>query len=192
MFKILILGAMNNLSDEGIERMILDRLGRLRFLGFQLGESIPDEKTIWLFREKPANAGAFEKLFEDCEKRLRAKGCEPGKGQIADATVVSAPRRRMTDEEKARAKKGESASQIRDKPEKARRKDVDARRPMKRVKMRKIDGDGKSGEGGGGLCEMKRGYENHVPSTGNGASSGAGARRTPRATTAMSSRISWT
>ena len=37
MFKILILGAMNNLSDEGIERMILDWLGRLRFLGFQLG-----------------------------------------------------------------------------------------------------------------------------------------------------------
>ena len=162
MFKILILGAMNNLSDEGIERMILDRLSWLRFLGFQLGESIPDEKTIWLFREKLTNAGAFEKLFADYEKQLRAKGYEPRQGQIADATVVSAPRQRMTDEEKARAKKGESASEIWDKPEKARQKDVDARWTMKRVKMRKIDGGGKSGEGGGGLCEMKHGYKNHV------------------------------
>ena len=124
---------MNSPSDEGIERMILDRLGRLRFLGFQLGESIPDEKTIRPFREKLTNAGAFEKPFEDCEEQLRAKGYEPWKGQIADATVVSAPRQRMTDEEKARDRKGESASRIRDKPEKARRKDVDARWTMKRV-----------------------------------------------------------
>ena len=59
MFKILILGDMNNLSDEGIERMIPDRIGRLRFLGFQLGETIPDRNTIRPFREKPAKAGAF-------------------------------------------------------------------------------------------------------------------------------------
>ena len=37
MFKILILGAMNNLSDEGTERMIIDRISWLRFLGFQPG-----------------------------------------------------------------------------------------------------------------------------------------------------------
>ena len=155
---------MNNLSDEGIEGMIPDRIGRPRFLGFQLGETIPDRNTIWLFREKLTKAGAFGKLFEDYEKQLRAKGYEPRKGQIADATVVSAPRQRMTDEEKARAKKGESAAEIwPDKPEKARRKDVDARRPMKSVGMRKIDRAGKFGEGGGGLLrEMKRGYENHV------------------------------
>ena len=162
MLEILVLGAMNSPSDERIEYMILDRIGWPRFLGFRLGETIPDEKTIRPVGEKLTKVGAFEKLFDDCEKRPRAKGYEPRKGRIADATVVSAPRQRMTDEEKARAKKGESASQIRDKPEKARRKDVDARWTMKRVKIRKIDRGGKSGEGGGGLCEMKHGCKNHV------------------------------
>ena len=162
MFKILVLGTMNNLSDDRIEFMIRDRLSWLRFLGFSLGETMPDGKTIWLFREKLTNAGAFEKLFEEFGELLRARGYESRSGQIADATVVSSPRQRMTDEERARAKKGESASQIWDKPEKARQKDVDARWTMKRVKMRKIDRDGKSGEGGGLLCEMKHGYKNHV------------------------------
>ena len=125
MFKILIPGTMNNPSDDRIEFMIRDRPSRLRFLGFSLGETMPDGKTIRLFREKPAKAGAFEKLFEEFGELLRAKGCESGSGRIADATVVSSPRRRMTDEERAGAKKGESASRIRDKPEKARRKDAD-------------------------------------------------------------------
>ena len=161
--EILALGAMNSLSDERIEYMILDRLGRLRFLGFRLGETMPGEKTIRLFRGKPAKAGAFEKFFQDCDKQLRAKGCEPRKGQMADAAAVSAPRQRMTDEEKAGAKKGESASRIRDKPEKARRKAADARWTMKRLKVRKVDRDGKSGEGGGGFpCEKERGCKNHV------------------------------
>jgi len=160
MFKILILGGMNNLSDDRIQYMILDRISWLRFLDFKLGETIPDRNTIWLFREKPAKAGAFEKLFQEYDEQLRAKGCEARSGQIADATVVSAPRQRMTDEERARDRKGESASQIWDKPEKARRKDVDARSTMKRARMRKSDRGGKSGEGGAGfLCEMKHGWE---------------------------------
>ena len=113
--------------------MILDRIGRLRFLGFKLGETMPDRNAIRLFREKPAKAGAFRRLFDDCEEQFRAKGREPGKGRTADATVVSAPRRRMTDEEKAGAKKGESASRIwSDKPSKARRKDADPSRERER------------------------------------------------------------
>ena len=69
----------------------------------------------------------------------------------------------MTDEENASAKKGESASRIRDKPEKARRKDADACWTMKKARARKNDRDGKSGEGGGGVpCEMKHGCENNV------------------------------
>ena len=101
---------MNNLSDERIQYMILDRISWLRFLDFKLGETIPDRNTIWLFREKLTKAGAFEKLFQEYDEQLRAKGYEARSGQIADATVVSAPRQRMTDEERARAKKGESAS----------------------------------------------------------------------------------
>ena len=77
MFNIPVLGAMYNLSGERIEYMVLDRLGRLRFLGFRLGETIPDEKMIWPFREKLTKAGDFEKLFGNCEEQLCAKCNEP-------------------------------------------------------------------------------------------------------------------
>ena len=52
MFKVLVLASMHNLSDEGMEFLIRDRLSWLRFLGFEIGEPTPDQKTIWLFREK--------------------------------------------------------------------------------------------------------------------------------------------
>ncbi len=52
MFKVLVLASMHNLSDERMEFLIRDRFSWLRFLGFQIGEPTPDQKTIWLFREK--------------------------------------------------------------------------------------------------------------------------------------------
>src|SRR3979411_120310 len=47
MFKILVLQATNNLSDESAEFLINDRLSFMRFLGFGLSDRIPDR---WLFR----------------------------------------------------------------------------------------------------------------------------------------------
>ena len=52
MFKILILQSLYNLSDDGMEYQILDRLSFMRFLGLDAGDKVPDSKTIWLFREK--------------------------------------------------------------------------------------------------------------------------------------------
>ena len=51
MFKVLVLASMHNLSDERMEFLIRDRLSWLRFLGFEIGEPTPDQKTI-LLREK--------------------------------------------------------------------------------------------------------------------------------------------
>ncbi|MCR9265903.1 MAG: transposase, partial [Flavobacteriaceae bacterium] len=50
MFKALILQAQHNLSDKRMEFMIRDRLSWMRFLGFELGGSTPDENTIRHFR----------------------------------------------------------------------------------------------------------------------------------------------
>ncbi|WP_027360508.1 IS5/IS1182 family transposase, partial [Desulforegula conservatrix] len=49
MFKILILQSLYNLSDDGIEYQILDRLSFMRFLSIDAGDKVPDSKTIWLF-----------------------------------------------------------------------------------------------------------------------------------------------
>src|ERR687898_974755 len=50
MFKVLVIQAANNLSDERAEYLINDRLSFMRFLG--LGDRVPDARTIWLFRER--------------------------------------------------------------------------------------------------------------------------------------------
>ena len=52
MFKILVIQATNNLSDERAEFLINDRLSFMRFLGLGLADRVPDARTIWLFREK--------------------------------------------------------------------------------------------------------------------------------------------
>lgn len=58
MFKILVLQALYNLSDDQAEFVIQDRLSFMRFLGLSLSEKVPDAKTIWLFRESLVRAGA--------------------------------------------------------------------------------------------------------------------------------------
>ena len=51
MFKVLVLQALFNLSDEQTEYQILDRLSFMKFLGLELCDDVPDARTIWLFRE---------------------------------------------------------------------------------------------------------------------------------------------
>src|SRR6266513_3165988 len=53
MFRMmLVLQALNNLSDEQVEYQVRDRLSFSRFLGLAIEDSIPDATTLWLFREK--------------------------------------------------------------------------------------------------------------------------------------------
>jgi hypothetical protein len=61
MFKILVIQATNNLSDQRAEFPINDRLSFMRFLGLGLEDRVPDARTIWLFREKLTTAGAIKR-----------------------------------------------------------------------------------------------------------------------------------
>ena len=74
MFRMLVLQALNNLSDEQVEYQVRDRLSFSRFLGLAIADSIPDATTLWLFREKLAKAGLIEKLFDRFDQHLAAKG----------------------------------------------------------------------------------------------------------------------
>ena len=71
MFKILVIQATNNLSDERAEFLINDRLSFMRFLGLGLEDRVPDARTVWLFREKLTTAGAIKRLFEQSDAMLR-------------------------------------------------------------------------------------------------------------------------
>ena len=89
MFKILVIQATNNLSDERVEFLINDRLSFMRFLGLGLEDRVPDARTIWLFREKLTTAGAIKRLFEQFDAMLRQAGYIAMSGQIVDASLVA-------------------------------------------------------------------------------------------------------
>jgi hypothetical protein len=74
LFKVLIIQAANNLSDERAEFLISDSLSFMRFLGLSLSDRMPDARTIWLFREKPTKADAIQPLFDQFEAALRTSG----------------------------------------------------------------------------------------------------------------------
>ena len=73
MFRMLVLQAFNNLSDEQVEYQVRDRLSFSRFLGLAIEDSIPDAMTLWLFREKLARAGMIEQLFDASTSILRPR-----------------------------------------------------------------------------------------------------------------------
>ena len=124
MFKVLILQSLYNLSDEGIEYQILDRLSFMRFLGLRVGSRVPDAKTIWLFREQLTAAGLAGELFGQFEGFLEESGFAARKGQIIDASIVPAPQQRNSREENAQIKQGEIPQDW--KEAKKRQKDSDA------------------------------------------------------------------
>ena len=125
MFRILVLQALYNLSDEQTEYQILDRLSFMEFLGLAVHEVVPDARTIWAFREALIAAEAVEKLFHQFDAMLSAAGFAASGGQIVDATFVEVPRSRNTREENKTIKKGSVPAQWSEK--KIAHKDVDAR-----------------------------------------------------------------
>jgi len=159
MFKVLVLQALYNLSDDQAEFQIQDRLSFMRFLGLGLSGKVPDAKTIWLFREHLARAGAMENLFAHFDKHLTNAGYLAMGGQIVDATIVAAPRQRNSDAEKADIKAGKVPDAWKDKPAKLRQKDRDARWTVKVSKAR-ADGEGKTKQRD--IAVPAFGYKNHA------------------------------
>ena len=143
MFKIMVLQALYDLSDEQAEFVINDRLSFMRFLGLGLGDKVPDAKTIWLFREHLTQARAVENLFARFDKHLAKAGYLAMGGQIVDATIVAAPKQRNTDGEKADIRAGKVPDEWKENPAKLRQKDRDARWTVKFSKAKPV-GDSKA------------------------------------------------
>ncbi|MCI0467423.1 MAG: transposase [Beijerinckiaceae bacterium] len=159
MFKILVIQAANNLSDERAEFLINDRLSFMRFLGLSLSDRVPDARTIWLFREKLTKAGAINALFERFDATLRASSYIAMSGQIIDASLIAAPRQRNTEDEKKAIKEGRIPDDWKKKPAKLRHKDRDARWTVKFTKAKpREDGSPPPVD----LAIPVFGYQNHI------------------------------
>ncbi len=127
MFKVLILQRLYNVSDEQMEFQINDRLSFMRFLGIGLSNKVPDQKTIWLFRENLMKPNMIEQLFKQFDEQMSSEGFLLREGSIIDATIVGVPKQRNKRDENDRIKKGETPQKWKKKLNKLRQKDTDAR-----------------------------------------------------------------
>jgi len=158
MFKVLLLQAMHALSDERCEYLIRDRLSFMRFLGLGLGDVVPDANTIWNFREALKRSGVIDRLFACFDVRLKAAGYLAMGGQIVDASIVSAPKQRNTEAEKAEIKAGRIPREWAERPAKLRQKDRDARWTVKFSKAKPRE----DGTAQADIAVPAFGYKNHV------------------------------
>jgi IS5 family transposase len=88
MVKLLVLQSMYGLSDPELERLANDRISFLKFLGYP--EKIPDQSTIWYFRERLINHGKLDLMWQELQRQENAMGLEIKKGTIQDATFITA------------------------------------------------------------------------------------------------------
>lgn len=106
MFKILFLQRYYGLADHTTQYQILDRLSFRDFLGIQTASDVPDEKTVWKYREALTKTGTYDKLFEQFSAYMAGKGLVFTEGKIIDASFVEAPRQRNTRDENKQIKEG--------------------------------------------------------------------------------------
>ena len=136
MFKVLELARLFNLSDDQTEYQINDRISFMRFLDLGLSSTVPNAKTIWLFRETLKNAGIIEELFARFNALLEQKGLITQEGTFVDAMFVEAPKQRNHREENQAIKAGQVPEEWQN-PEsrhKLAQKDTDARGPGRTTK----------------------------------------------------------
>ena len=123
MFKISILQRYYNLSDNQIEYQILDRLSFGRFLGLTLNDRVPDEKTVWEFKERMTKLDLEKELFAVFHSKLEENGLIIHEGKIIDASFVEMPRQRNNREENKHIKEtGTAPGNWDGKPNKKRQK----------------------------------------------------------------------
>lgn len=157
MFKVLILQARNDLSDERAEFLIIDRLSYMRFLGLGLGDKAPGRNTIWTFCEALNKADVIDDLFTFFDAQITASGYHATHGQLVDASLIGTPKQRLTNEEKTAIKAGKQAKDIWDNPKRAAQKDTDAHRTIKYSRKK---GDAPKGQVDIAIPAL--GYKSHI------------------------------
>ena len=106
MFKVIFLQRYYGLGDHQIQFQIIDRTSFRQFLGIHTVAEVPDEKTVWACKNRLAEDGTFDRLFDEFRTFLENKGLSFNEGKIIDATFVEAPRQRNTKEENKQIKAG--------------------------------------------------------------------------------------
>ncbi len=96
MFKILILQAWYNLSDEALEKQIARDFMFRCFINLSLSENVPDHSSIWHFRQLLNTEQLLEPLLKQINTHLERNSITVSLGSIniIDATVIEAKQSR--------------------------------------------------------------------------------------------------
>ncbi len=92
--KVLLLQQWYTLSDPQTEEALQDRISFRRFVGLGLADATPDYSTISRFRTALEAQELSQKLFEELQRQLEARGLLLKQGTLVDATLVEAQVRR--------------------------------------------------------------------------------------------------
>jgi len=86
MVNIMFLQSLYGLVDEAME---IELYSNIRFMNsLDYPESVPDARTIWLFRERIANSHKDKKIWKEIWKQFQEKGITIRNGTIQDATFI--------------------------------------------------------------------------------------------------------
>ncbi len=128
MFKVLVLQRTYGLSDAEVESQVLDRFSFQRFLKMTVADAVPDQNTIWDFREGLRESGGETELWLIFHELLAKAGVALTSGKIVDASFVDVPRQRNKKEDNDALKEGKTPESWKDRSKASlRQKDVDAR-----------------------------------------------------------------
>jgi len=126
-FRCLMLGVVNGLSDEKLQYMLLDRTSFKQCAGLATLDQVPDRKTLWKCRNMLGESGRIDELVGAFKDQLLAHGHHMQTGSLVGSSPVRVPRRRTTREENATIRDGSVPEEWEGKGNKLRQKDVDAR-----------------------------------------------------------------
>lgn len=91
LLRCLLLGLWHGgLSDPALEAQVRDRLSFRRFAGFSLSDRTPDHTTLWRFRAELAEGGLIDRVLEEINRQLDARGLIVREGTLVDASFVQA------------------------------------------------------------------------------------------------------
>ena len=93
MFKVLLLQRWYDLSDQGMDDALADRISFRRFAGMSFDYDTPDSTTICRFRNHLLDRGLDVKLFNMLGEQLEKHGLIVKQGAIVDASIITSSRR---------------------------------------------------------------------------------------------------
>jgi IS5 family transposase len=93
LFKMLLLGMWNDLSDVKTENYVSDTLSATRFCGLGLEDPVPDHSTLSRFRTELTRNKGMDKLLQAFNRQLEKHHLIVRTGIKVDASLTESPRK---------------------------------------------------------------------------------------------------